>query len=318
MKKLTTESRIAVCSRSFSRNPILRKELLSRFPRSRFNDAGVSLGKGSLVDFLSGHDGAIVALEDITASVLSQLPNLQVIGKYGVGLNNIDLQACLDHSVEIGWRGGVNALAVAELAMTMMLSLVRLVPESQDMARRGEWKQVVGRQLSGKTVGIVGMGNVGKLLINLLTPFNVNCLAHDLVFDDDFASANRVVKVDFETLLRDSDLISLHIPLTDKTTELISKREIQKMKQGAILVNTARGGIVNEASALAALEDGRLGGLGFDVLSEEPPLDVGWFSNPRVMVTSHIGGSSDDAILKMGRAAIDGLLNHKRADLISS
>ena len=316
MKILDIHSRIAVCSRSFSRNQTLRTELLSRFPCSKFNDAGVSLRDESLVEFLAGCDGAIIALEDITESVLRQLPTLRVIGKYGVGINNIDLQACLDHSVEIGWRGGVNASAVAELAITMILSLIRLVPESQDIARRGGWKQVVGRQLSGKTVGIVGMGNVGKKLIDLLAPFDVDVLANDIEFDDEFASIRGVAKVELASLLRDSDVVSLHVPLTHKTRKLISKKELQTMRPGSILVNTARGGVVDEASALVALAEGRLAGLGFDVLSEEPPSNTEWFANPRVMVTTHIGGSSDDAILNMGRAAIDGLINHKPANLI--
>lgn len=315
---LNAESRIAVCSRSFSKNETLRKELHSRFPNVKFNDDGLSLAGSSLVNFLSGCEGAIIALEEVSNSVLSELPDLRVIGKYGVGLNNIDLAACGRHGVEIGWRGGVNALAVAELTLSMMLSLVRLVPESQDLVKKGSWRQVIGRQLSGRVVGIVGLGNVGKKLVSLIRPFNVKLLAHDIALDLEFADDYGVEAAGLDDLLERSDIVSLHVPLDVRTANIIGPRELEKLKSDAIIINTARGGILDEGAVWAALDQGRLGGVGLDVLAEEPPLTTNRFNDPRVIVTSHIGGSSTEAILAMGRSAIEGLESHQPARNLAS
>ena len=164
--------RVAVTSRSFSKNPVLREELLQRYSNVTFNDAGASLSGEALHAFLAGHEKAIVALERIDAVLLAELPDLKVVSKYGVGLDNIDTHALRSHGKRLGWRGGVNRRSVSELALGLMIALLHCVPQATTEIRSGLWRQINGRQLTGKTIGIIGCGHVGKDLVLLLQPFS--------------------------------------------------------------------------------------------------------------------------------------------------
>ncbi|MFD2234494.1 phosphoglycerate dehydrogenase [Phaeospirillum tilakii] len=304
-------SRVAVASRSFSRHPVLRAELLARYPEVTFNESGRSLAGAELAAFLRGHDKAITALEKITDDLLAQLPDLKVIGKYGVGLDMIDLAALARRGVRLGWTGGVNRRSVSELVIATAISLLRLIPQANTLARDGGWRQLVGRQLTGKTVGIVGCGHIGKDLVPLLRAFDCTVLAHDILDFPEFYAAHRVRPVDLDTLLGESDVVTLHLPLDASTRGLLSAERLSRLKPGAILINAARGGLLDEAAVKAMLLDGRLGGAAFDVFASEPPEDLDLIRLPNVLVTPHIGGSAEEAVLAMGRAAIDGL-DHAR------
>ncbi len=298
---------IAVASRSFSRHPVLRRELLERYADVRFNDAGIQLSGDSLIGFARGCRKLIVALERIDDAVLSALPELEVISKYGVGTDNLDLAALRRHGVRLGWTGGVNRRSVAELALSMMISLLRHVPEISLGLRNGQWCNRVGRQLSGRTVGIVGCGHIGKDLVCLLQPFGCTILAHDLLDFPEFYAEYGVHPVGLEELLSRSDVVTLHVPLTGRTRNLIDARRLALMKPDAVLVNTARGGLVDESALEEALREGRLAGAAFDVFAAEPPHGSPLLALPNFLATSHIGGSAEEAILAMGRAAIRGL-----------
>lgn len=298
---------VAVTSRSFSKNPVLREELLGRYPSVTFNDAGASLAGDSLLQFLEGHDKAIVALERIDADLISRLPKLQVISKYGVGLDNIDVAALQHHGKRLGWRGGVNKRSVSELALGFMISLLHLVPQAGAEIREGTWRQLQGRQLTGKTVGIVGCGHVGKDLVRLLQPFQCRILVHDILRDAAFFSEFGIQAAPLDDLLAQADVVTLHIPFDASTANLLNAERFGLLKRGAVLVNTARGGLVDEAALKAALVEGHLTGAGFDVFAIEPPQDIGLLSLPNFSVTPHIGGSAMEAVLAMGRSAIEGL-----------
>lgn len=301
------DDRIAVTSRSFSKHAILRAELVARYPNVKFNDEGASLKGEALVAFLDGHDRAIIALERLDDAVIARLPQLKIVSKYGVGLDNIDTAALSRHGKRLGWRGGVNKRSVAELALGFMLALLHNVPSSAAAVRGGTWQQVTGRQLTGKTVGIVGCGNVGKDLVLLLQPFEVSILAHDIVNYREFYERHAVEPIGLEALLKRSDVVTIHLPLDGSTRGMFSAERIGLMKPGAILINTARGGIVDDAAVKEALQTGRLAGIGFDVFAVEPPQDMEFMNMPKVLATPHIGGSAEEAILAMGRAAIEGL-----------
>lgn len=304
---------VAVCSRSFSRHQQLRKELLDIFPRAYFNDEGVSLSGPSLVEFLSKADLAITALEVIDEMVITSLPNLKGIGKYGVGMDMIDFHALDKADVKFGWTGGVNKRSVSELVLTMMISLLRYVPQSNADARVGLWKQKIGRQLSNKTIGVIGCGHVGKDLIQLLQPFACRVLANDLVSFPSFYKKYGVEEVAIETIMREADVITLHLPLDESTKNIISRDRIKMMKNDAIIINTARGGLIDEVALKDALINKDIFAAGLDVLNVEPPKDLDILNLPNVLVTSHLGGSSEEAVLAMGRAAINGLNNLRSA-----
>ena len=298
---------IAVTSRSFSIHPVLRVELLERYSDVLFNDQGLSLSGPGLVDFARGRRKLITALESVDETVLASLPDLEVISKYGVGTDMIDMAAMARHGVRLGWTGGVNRRSVSELVIAFMISLLRHVPQSHSDIRDGIWKNRKGRQLSDRTVGIIGCGHVGKDLTILLRAFGCQVLAHDILDFPQFYAAHQVEPLGLDDLLRRSDIVSLHVPLDETTRNLLSADRLALMKRDALLINAARGGLVDETALKAMLKYGRLAGAGLDVFSPEPPEDLELLRLPNLMATAHLGGSAEEAILAMGRAAIEGL-----------
>jgi D-3-phosphoglycerate dehydrogenase len=278
-----------------------------RYPASVFNETGRPLGGRALIDFLSGHSKAITGLEVLDEAVFAALPDLRVVSKYGVGLDMIDVDAARRHGVAIRWTPGVNRQSVAELTIAFMIALARnLVPLAREM-REGVWTRGGGRQLSSATVGVLGCGHVGQTVARLCRAFGATVLAHDIVHDTAFYEATRVTPVSFEALLGDSDFLTIHVPLDASTRGMIGAAELARMKPTAFLINTARGGIVDEHALKRALADHKIGGAAFDVFHFEPPADTELLMLPNFVATPHVGGSSAEAVLAMGRAAIAGL-----------
>jgi len=298
---------IAVTSRSFSRHPVLRAELLQRYENVTFNEDGKALAGETLVAFLGGHAKAITALEVIDDTLLAQVSELRVISKVGVGLDMIDLDALGRRGVRQAWTPGTNRRSVSELVIALALALLRHVVPSVLEVRGGMWRQQQGRTLSGRTVGVLVLGHVGQDLVRLLGPFECRVLAQDIREWPEFEAEHRVTRVDLETFLRESDVVSVHLPLTEETRNILSAERLARMKMGAILINTARGNLVDEGALAALLRSGRLAGAGFDVFAMEPPGDRDLLALPNFLATPHIAGSTEEAILAMGRAAIAGL-----------
>jgi phosphoglycerate dehydrogenase-like enzyme len=296
---------IAVTSRSFSRHPVLRAETEARFSDVRFNDEGKSLAGEELAAFLGGRRRAITALETIDDALLSQLPELELISKVGVGTDMIDMAAMERHGVRLAWHPGTNRRSVAELVIGLTIAVLRHIVPANRGVLTGEWKQQKGRELSGRTVGIVGFGSVGQDLAKLVRAFDCPVVAHDVRAID--AEPGVLVATGIDDLLERADVVSLHVTLSDETRNLIDARRLALMKDDAVLVNTARGGLVDEDALRDALAAGRLGGAAFDVFAMEPPGDRGLLELPNFVATPHIGGSTEEAILAMGRAAIAGL-----------
>ena len=304
---MSSTAKVAVCSRSFSSNPVLRAELLARYPRVTFNDAGIQLKGDTLVDFLRGHDKAITALETIDESVLSRLPEIKVISKYGVGLDMIDMVAMRTHGRRLGWTGGVNRRSVSELVISFAIAMLRHVPAAHREVLSGTWRQHVGGHLTGRVVGIIGCGHIGKDLVPLLQAFDCSILVNDILDYPDFYAAHGVDSVSLETLLARSDIVTLHVPLDESTRGLLDAHRLAMLKPTAVLINVARGELVDEVALKQMLQNKRLAAAAFDVFAVEPPQDHELLALPNFLVTPHIGGSAHEAILAMGRAAIDGL-----------
>ena len=302
-------SRIAVASRSFSRHPTLRAELLARYDAVTFNTEGLKLAGEPLVAFLRGHDKAIIALEPLDARVFDAVPELRVISKYGVGLDMIDMRTMEARGVRLGWTPGVNRRSVAELVVSAAIALLHQTPAAMREVTGGSWRQVTGRQLSARTVGIVGCGHIGREVARLVRAFGCRILAHDIVDQPAFYAEHQVEPVDLDLLLREADVVTLHLPLDPSTTRILNEDRLRQLKPGAILINMARGGLVDEAALKRRLKDGQLAGAALDVFEVEPPRDRELLALPNVIATPHIGGSTEEAILAMGRAAIAGLDN---------
>jgi phosphoglycerate dehydrogenase-like enzyme len=304
----TDPSAVAVASRSFSRNPILRQELLDRYPGSRFNDVGPAVLSGdALARFLTGHSTAITGLDVLDEALFRAVPELRLVSKYGVGLDMIDLAAARRHGVSVRWTPGVNRQAVAELTICFMIALCRsVVPLARDLASGG-WRHLGGRQVSSSTVGIVGCGHVGQEVARICRALGAAVVAYDIRDYDDFYRDAGVTPVPLDALLQQSDIVTIHVPLDPSTRGLIGARALELMKRDAFLVNTARGGIVDEHELKRALVEQRLGGAAFDVFAVEPPVDHELLMLPAFIGTPHIGGGTSEAVLAMGRAAIAGL-----------
>lgn len=298
---------VAVASRSFSRHPVLRAELLGRYANVTFNESGRSLAGAELVAFLKGNVKAITALERLDDQMFAAVPELRVVGKYGVGLDMIDLNAMARHGIRLGWSGGVNKRSVSELVLAMAIALLRHIPRASIEVRDGGWRQIMGRQLSDRIVGIVGCGHVGKDLAVLLRSFGCRVLAHDILDFPDFYAANGVEKRDLDPLLAESEVVTLHLPLDASTETILDRRRLGLMREDAILINCARGGLVDEDALKEMLVSGKLAGAGFDVFMGEPPQDLELLRLPNMLATPHIGGSAEEAVVNMGRAAIAGL-----------
>lgn len=300
-------NRVAVLSRSFSNHPVLRAELQAHYPDAKFNESGRTLSGEELIAFVAGYDGVVVALEKIGRDVLSRMSYLRVLSKYGVGLDNIDLAAASERGIQLGWTAGVNRRSVAELAIGMMISLLHLIPQLNLEVRQGVWRQVLGRELGACTIGVVGCGHVGQEVVRLLRAFGCRVLVHDIRTLEEYCTAHGATQVPIETLLRESDGISVHLPATPATRLMFDATAMDRMRKGSLLVNTARGGLVDEVALKERLLSGHLGGAAFDVFASEPPSDTELLNLPNMLVTPHIGGSAAEAVLAMGRAAIAGL-----------
>ena len=299
---------VAVASRSFSRNPILRGELLARYPGSKFNDEGAAVLSGHLlIEFLRGYHRAITGLDVLDEAVFRAVPELRLVSKYGVGLDMIDLDAARRCGVSVRWTPGVNRQAVAELTICFMIALCRsVVPLARELAA-GAWRHAGGRELSSATIGIVGCGHVGQQVARLCRAFGATVIAHDIRTYDEFYRDAGVTAVTLDALLAASDIVTLHVPLDASTRGMIDARALARMKPAAFLVNTARGGIVDEHALKDALIDRRIAGAALDVFAIEPPTDPELLALPAFIGTPHIGGGTQEAVLAMGRAAIAGL-----------
>ena len=300
--------KVVVTSRSFAKSAVLRQELLNVFPNSIFTDHRQKLPKGEIANFIGDADAAIVGVETIDNSVLEHTTKLRVISKYGVGLDNIDLESLKSRDIFLGWTGGTNKRSVSELTLCFMLGLCRNVFGSSFKLKKFEWEKDGGYQLSGKTVGIIGCGHTGSDIVRLLAPFGCDLLINDIVDKSNFCQEQSASQVSLNVLLEQSNIISMHVPLTKQTHQMVNANFLQQMKSTGFLINTSRGKVVDQEALKKALTEDDIGGAALDVFEEEPPIDKDFISLPNLMVTPHIGGNSLEGVEAMGRAAIKHLV----------
>lgn len=303
-KGILHSMKVIVTSPSFSNNKLLQTELHRFFPSAKLNTSGLRLKGNELIAYIHNAEAIIVGLETIDEALIEQLPKLKYIAKYGVGLNNIDLEACKKRNIAIGWTGGVNRLSVAEMTLGYMLILARNLYVTSNELKQGVWNKSGGFQLSGKTVGIVGLGHIGKELIRLLQPFECKILVNDIISQNDYYKENNLIEVSKEELYSQSDIITLHVPLDEHTHNMIDQKALQAMKSTAYLLNSARGGIINENALKWALKNNIIAGAAIDTYTQEPPTDTDLLSLPNLICTPHIGGNAKEAIEAMGMSAI--------------
>ena len=268
-----------------------------------------------LIALLQGIDGAIVSVDPFTARVLAAAPQLKAISRTGVGYDAVDVKAATARGVVVTTTPGVNRDAVADLALALMLCCARKLTANLDEVHRGEWNRHEGVDLARKTLGIVGLGTIGKEVAQRARAFKMRNVAYDLVQDLPFAERHGVAYVSLETLLRESDFVSLHCFLSASSRHLINAERLALMKPTAYLLNTARGGLVDTAALCRALQEKRLAGAGLDVVEEEPlPVDSPLRAFDNVYLTPHAGGATADARQRSGTMAADNLIRALRGE----
>ena len=306
---LTKDSQIGVTSRTFCRSKELRDLLETKFKNVKYNEEGLIFDERDLVDFLYDCEGVIVSEDKITNVVIERLPNLKILSKFGVGLDSVDLDSLARNGIELSWKPGLNAHSVAELALCYLILLLREAYQLNRDLMLGSWSKVKNsRDLSEVVVGIIGYGQIGKTLISYLKPFKTDILVFDPLIDKNSVLPKKVKSVEFREVLKQSDAISIHVPLIKDTLGLISKKEISLMKEGSVLVNLSRGKVVDEDAVYNGLTRGSLGGAAFDVFALEPDNNPDLVKLNNFFCTPHIAGTSKNTIKELGLSAIDGLI----------
>jgi D-3-phosphoglycerate dehydrogenase len=285
--------------------PELRAEVLAKYPHAKFHEVLPVLAEDALIEFLQGCDAAVIGLEPLTERVMAACPGLTAIGKFGVGCDNVDFDALRKRKVRFGYQPGVNRLAVAELTIAFTVIALRWLSSRAYAMRDGEGpKTKVGRQLTGRVVGLHGCGFIGKEVVRLLQPFNCEIIVHDILDFPDFYRQYNVTPVDFDTLLKRSEVLSLHIPRPRGNGFLYDAETLARLRPDCVLINTCRGGIVDEGALADRLASNENFAACVDAFLIEPPVDMRLLRMPNMFSTPHMGASSIEARLAMGRAAV--------------
>jgi len=258
----------------------------------------IKLSEEQLLPLVADIDAWVVRGETkVTRRLIDAAPRLRWVGRAGAGLDNIDVAAAKERGIEVMNVPGANSIAVAELAFGLLLALFRKLPEADASLRRGEWlkSKLMGRELRGKTLGIVGTGKIGRAVAQRALAFEMKCVGYDPLVGPDAMRAAGVEPATLELLLAQSDVVSLHLPVTPETKSMFNAARLASMKKGAVLVNAARGALVDEAALLEALQSGHLAGAALDVFAVEPAGANPLLALPNVVASPHIGASTREA-----------------------
>ena len=305
-----SQTRLLITTTSFQDTPGQHHELIAKagFEVER---ARGPLPEAEMLKLVGSFDAILCGDDAFTRPVLQKcLPRLKVLSKYGIGVDKIDVAAATDLKIPVTYCPGVNHVTVAEHTFGLLLSLTRLIPQQDAIVKKGEWKRSTGRELAGKTLGILGLGRIGKEVAKRAVAFEMRVCAFDLYWDEAFAKQHGIErKPAAEDVLRASEVVSLHMNLTDENKEFVNASRIALMKKGAYLLNCSRGGLIHEADVAAALKSGQLGGYGADVVEPEPILKTNpLLGAPNVVLTPHVASRTYESVERQATMAAENLL----------
>lgn len=303
-------TRILLTTTSFQDTPGEHHTLLKEAGYEIAAERG-PLSEERMLELPGGFDAFLCGDDMITRAVLEKSrPRLRIISKYGIGVDKIDVKTATEFGIPVLFTPGVNHTTVAEHTFLLLLALQKNFLYGVDASRRGEWKRKTGHELLGKTIGIIGLGRIGKEVAIRARAFGMKPVGFDIYWDEAFAAKYDVQRAaSIEEIFTVADYISLHTNLTPETRDMICAASIEKMKPGVVILNCARGEIVNAADMAAALHAGHVGGYGADVLDQEPPpADHPLLSAPNCVVTPHIGSRTYESVLRQAGAAVRNLL----------
>jgi len=302
------KGKILVTPRSLSKNghPGLAEletagyEVLTPFP-------GKMPTEDQLIKILPGCIGYLAGVEKVSAGLLEKCPNLRVISRNGVGIDNVDKNAADEMDISLKITPGANSRGVAELTIGLMFSLVRSIPQTNTSIKTGYWDRLKGMEIQGKTLGVVGTGMIGQQVISMATGIGMKILAYDLYPNESLGNRDDVKYCSMEELLSGSNIITLHCPAGD--TPLINETAILQMKQDSYLINTARSALVDDPALFSALQSGRLSGYAVDAFDKEPPELTPLLQHQKVITTAHIGGFTMESVNRATFAAVKNILD---------
>jgi len=261
-------------------------------------EPGLGKDKDRLLEVIGKYDGlAIRSATKVTEKILAAADNLKVIGRAGIGVDNVDIPSASRKGVIVMNTPFGNSITTAEHAISLMMAVARQIPEASTSTHAGKWEKskFMGVELTSKTLGVIGAGNIGGIVCDRAVGLKMKVVAYDPFLSEERAAQLGVTKVELDELLARADFITLHVPLTDKTRNILSAENIAKTKPGVRVVNCARGGLVDEAALAEALKSGHVAGAGFDVFAVEPATDSPLFGLPNVVVTPHLGAATTEA-----------------------
>ncbi len=301
--------RVAVTTPYFDFFPELKAELASRYPGTKFRTTRPPLKEDELIDYLRGYEAALIGLDRFTEKVCAALPELKVVSLCSAGVDHVDPEILNRHNIKMWWAAGINKTSVSELAVSYMVLTLRRVHEFSSVLRRGEWKGPMGfgEDLRGKTVGIHGCGHIGKEVVKLLQPYGVKILSCDRLDMPEFYAHYDVEAVSADEMWARSDVVTIHLSRNKTTIGLYTGDVLDKMKKGAILINCARGSMVDEIALKQRLESGQIGGAAFDVFAVEPANGNPLLDVPNFFASPHIGATTRESWAAMLRSGMHGV-----------
>lgn len=299
-------AKVLAAARSFAKSAEAKAVLAQAGFEIVLNPYDRPLKEHELLELINGMDAMVTGMDEVTAAVLAKgVPALKIVAKHGVGYNNIDIAAAKQHGVQVTITPGANTVSVAELALGLMLSLARKIPVMDRSVKAGSWDRLTGGELSGKTLGIVGLGNIGSEVVKRAHAFDMSIVAYDLFPRADLIEKYDVSYKPLAEVIAAADFLSLHAPATPETLGMINRTTLQTMKKNAFIINTARGDLIVEQDLYEALTTGVIAGAGLDTFAQEPPVNSPLFSLDNVVLTPHAGATTCEAVTRMGVTAAE-------------
>ncbi|MFD1414366.1 phosphoglycerate dehydrogenase [Oceanobacillus jeddahense] len=294
--------KVLVTPRSFGRHSNEPYEILNQFGvEVKVNPYGKILTEEQMIEEIKDVDGIIVGVDPLNKKVLQHAENLKVISKYGVGIDNIDMEYAKEKNIEVVRAMNANADAVADYTLALMMAVARNVVQIDKECRELNWQKITTVDVHKKTLGLIGLGNIGKKVVQRAKGFEMDILAYDLVPDEEYAEKSGIQYVNkLEEIFEKADFITLHLPLNEHTEHIVGREQLERMKSTAVLVNTARGGLIDEQALSDALQERLIWGAGIDVFESEPPQNKELLELDNIVIGSHCAASTVQAIDNMG------------------
>ena len=302
--------KILITPRSFastSKNPLVMLE--EKGYEIIKNETSKPLNNREMSVLIEDVDGIIIGIDELNAEIIKKAHNLKVISKYGVGVDNIDIKAATERGIVVTNTPTANIDAVADLTFALILALARRIPEANRETKTGSWKKFIGTSVWRKKLGVIGLGKIGRQVVKRARGFEMEILCYDIIQDEEFARQFGVRYVDLETLLKESDYITIHIPLNNATKGIIGYKELEMINENAFIINTSRGGIIDEKALYTALRNNKIKGAALDAYEKEPPENSPLVELENIIMTSHNGAYTKEAINNMGIQAAQNLID---------